>query len=99
MSDVFLKGIRIDYNVVKINIHETTNILGEQMVHQRLVSSRSVAIPNLDDQADHIAIRCGHCCAVNMRRIDPNLLVSSFLIKGTAEWMSRSSPQHPFHVW
>jgi hypothetical protein len=44
MLDVFPQGVRINDNIVEVDVHPTADILAEEIVHQRLIGCRCVTV-------------------------------------------------------
>src|SRR5882762_3735802 len=81
MAYMFLWTVRVDYYVVQVHVHEHTNIVGKYMIHQGLIGSRGVAVPNLHNKASHSTIWRREQSPVNMGRFDTDLLIRIFTIK------------------
>ena len=98
MLDMFIQCIRIDCNVVQIDVHKHANERPKDMIHKTLVSRYCIAITLLQYKADHVPIGSSHRSSFNMLRLDANLLVSVLSVYQRAVGPARDAPQDPFHV-
>jgi len=80
MMYMFLRSIRVYDNVIHIDIHENTNVWGEDVIHQSLVGHTTIAITHLHYFANHGAIRGGKQGMWNMFMVNLDLLICIFPI-------------------
>ena len=75
VCNVVLRGVRIDDDVIHVDIHVYSDVRSKNVSHQCLIGCTAVAVPHLHDLTNHCSVRCSKQGVGNMFWFSLNLFI------------------------